>query len=92
MEPQIPWWKDPKQLVTIIGAIFAGIATWQASCANQNTTRTADKVDYVVEKQQEQMNTAAVIKADLQQATAKTEQKLQAIESKATVIDAKLPK
>ncbi len=89
---ETPWWKDSKQLVTIITAIFAGIATWQASCANQNSISNGKKVDYVATKQEEQIVAAEVIKADLQQATVKTEQKLQAIESKATVIDAKLPK
>lgn len=87
MEPT-PWWKDPKQLVTIITAIFAGIATWQASCANQNTTRTGQKMDAVVVKQDEQIMKAEVMKNEIDS----LHQKATVIDNKAAVIDSKLPK
>ena len=94
--PGLPWWKDVKSILLIITAITSMVTTINTQCTR---SRVDHGFEHVAQRQEEQVQTAAVIKADLNEAAAITEKKLDRIAEKTAdvknsvqVIDSKLPK
>ena len=93
--PQIPWWHDFTKIMLLITTLFSGFAAIQSKC---NGERADDGFNHISQRQEEQVQTAAVIKEDLHVAAAITEKKLDKIVEKTAdvkntvqVIESKLP-